>query len=96
MPRGLRPSGLTPARTHRASHGAAAPADSRWRPAHYERHRPEPATLYRLVQHHAASFIAHTDASTGAELPRFIKDEFKALLECGILARGFLRLQRGD
>ena len=60
---------------------------------HYERHRPERTTLYRLVQQHAASFIAHTEASTGVELPRFIKDEFDAFLECGILAHGFLRLR---
>ena len=65
-------------------------------PVHYERHRPEQTTLYRLVQQHAASFIAHTEASTGAELPRFIKDEFDAFLECGILAHGFLRLRCGD
>jgi uncharacterized protein (DUF983 family) len=63
---------------------------------HYERHRPEQTTLYRLVQQHAASFIAHTGASTGAELPRFIKDEFDAFLECGILAHGFLRLRCGE
>ncbi len=43
---------------------------------HYERHRPEQTTLYRIVQQHAASFIAHTEASTGSELPGFIKDEF--------------------
>ena len=59
----------------------------------YERHRPEQTTLYRLVQQHAASFIAHTEASTGSELPRFIKDEFDAFLDCGILAHGFLRLR---
>jgi hypothetical protein len=41
-----------------------------------------------LVQRHAASFVAHTGASTGAELPRFIEDEFDAFLECGILAHG--------
>ena len=52
--------------------------------------------LYRLVQQHAASFIAHTEASTGAALPRFVKDEFDAFLECGILAHGFLRLRCGD
>lgn len=63
---------------------------------HYERHRPEQTTLYRLVQQHAASFIAHTEASTDAELPRFIKDEFDAFLECGILAHGFLRLRCGS
>ena len=50
-------------------------------PVHYERHRPEQTTLHRLVQQHAAGFIAHTEASTGAELPRFIKDEFDASLE---------------
>jgi hypothetical protein len=33
------------------------------------------------VQQHGASFIAYTEASTGAELPRFIKDEFDAFLE---------------
>ena len=52
-------------------------------PLHSERHRPEQSTLYRLVQQHAASFIAHTEASMGAELPRFVKDEFDAFLECG-------------
>ena len=33
------------------------------------------------MQQHAASFIAHTEASTGSELPRFIKDEFDAFLD---------------
>ena len=40
--------------------------------------------------------IAHTEASTGSELPCFIKDEFDAFLECGILAHGFLRLRCGE
>jgi hypothetical protein len=31
-----------------------------------------------------------------AELPRFIKDEFDAFLECGILAHGFPRLRCGE
>jgi hypothetical protein len=48
-------------------------------PHHYKRRRPEQTTLYRQVQQHAASFIAHTEASTAAELPRFIKDAFDAL-----------------
>jgi Transposase zinc-binding domain len=65
-------------------------------PLHYERHRPEQTTLYRLVQQHATSFIAHTEANTGSELPRFIKVEFDAFLECGILAHGFLRLRCGE
>lgn len=65
-------------------------------PVQYECHRPEQTTLHRPVQQHAASFIAHTEASTGAELPRFIKDEIAAFLECGILAHGFVRLRCGE
>ena len=62
---------------------------------HYERHRPEQTTLYRLVQQHAATFIAEAEAAVGADLPQFVKDEFEAFLECGILAHGFLRLRCG-
>ena len=60
---------------------------------HYERRRPEQTPLYRLVREHYATFAAEVDsASGGTGLPRFIKDEFAAYLECGILAHGFLRL----
>lgn len=72
---------------HRALDGA---------PIHYERLRPEETTLYRLVQHHAASFIAHTEVSTGPVLPRFIEDEFEVLLQRGIWSHGFLRLRCGE
>jgi hypothetical protein len=64
-------------------------------PLHYERRRPEQSTLYRLVQQLAASFIAHTEASTGSELTRFIKDEFDAFLErTSSLAQRITRRQR--
>ena len=65
-------------------------------PVHCERRRPEQTTLYRLVQQHAATFFAETGAAAGADLPQFVKDEFDAFLECGILAHGFLRLRCGD
>ena len=61
-------------------------------PVHYERHRPEQTTLYRLVQQHAATFFAEAEA----DLPQFVKDEFDAFLECGIFAHGFLRLRCGE
>ena len=61
-------------------------------PVHYERHRPEQSTLYRLVRQHAQSFFAQTEEATGASLPQFVKDEFEAFLARGILAHGFLRL----
>ena len=87
---------MSDTRHHGASgvHTAARAPDAV--PLHYARHRPEQTTLYRLVQQHAASFIAHTEAATGSQLPRFIKDEFDAFLECGILAHGFLRLRCGE
>ena len=65
-------------------------------PVHYARHRPEQTTLYRLVQQHAQSFIAQSEEATGARLPQFVRDEFDAFLEYGILAHGFLRLRCGD
>ena len=63
---------------------------------HYERHRPEETTLYRLVQQHIETFFAQVEAETGSGLPGFVKDEFDAFLECGILAHGFLRLRFAD
>lgn len=63
---------------------------------HCERHRPEKTTMYRGVQEHAASFFAQAGAATSAGLPEFMKDKFDAFLECGILARGFLRLRCAD
>ena len=65
-------------------------------PVHDERHGPEQTTLYCLVRQHAASFFAQAEDAAGADLPQFVKDEFDAFLECGILAHGFLRLRCGD
>ena len=58
----------------------------------YERRRPEQTPLYRLVRAHYETFAAEVEQATGTGLPQFIKDEFEAYLECGILAHGFLRL----
>ena len=63
-------------------------------PVHYDRHRPEQTTLYRLVQQHAATFFAQAEA--GADLPQYVKDGFDAILECGILANGFMGARCGD
>jgi hypothetical protein len=47
------------------------------------------------VQQHAQSFFAQSEEAAGARLPQFVRDEFDAFLECGILAHGFLRLRCG-
>jgi len=67
-------------------------------PVHYERHRPEQTTLYRLVQQHAATCFEQAEAVAGADLPQFVRDEFDAFLECGILAHGlpWQRLVQND
>ena len=53
---------------------------------HYESHRPKHTTLQRLVQQHAAGFIARVEAGSGPELPHSIEDEFDASLENSVLA----------
>jgi hypothetical protein len=58
---------------------------------HYQRRRPEQTPLYRLVRTHYETFAADVGAH-GTGLPPFVKDEFEAYLDCGILACGFLRL----
>ena len=63
---------------------------------HYERRRPEQTTLYQLVQENVETFFAQVERETGAGLPDFVKDEFDAFLDCGILANGFLRLRCED
>lgn len=47
-------------------------------PVHYERHRPEQTTLYRLVQRHAATFFAGAEVASACVLPQFVRDEFDA------------------
>jgi len=49
--------------------------------------------LYQLVQENVETFFAQVETETGSGLPDFVKDEFEAFLECGILAYGFLRLR---
>ena len=70
-----------------------APAARR---VHYERRRPEDTVLYQLVQEHLENFLAQVELETGAGLPEFVEEEFDAFLDCGILARGFLRLRCAD
>ena len=63
---------------------------------HYERRRPETTALYQLVQQHVETFFAQVEAETTHGLPAYVKAEFDAFLDCGILANGFLRLRCED
>ena len=55
----------------------AAPAHT----VHYARRWPE------------ETILAQVQAKTGTGLPEFVKDEFEAFLECGILAHRILRVR---
>ena len=70
----------------------AAPAHT----VHYERRRPQETILHHLVREHLETFLAQVQARTGTGLPAFVREEFEAFLECGILAHGFLRVRCAD
>ena len=62
---------------------------------HYERHRPEQTTLYRMTLQHAATFFARAEDAAGADVP-LVNHEFTALLQCGtprLPARALRRLR---
>ena len=52
--------------------------------------------LYQLVQENIETFLAQMKAESDGGLPEFVKKEFDAFLECGILAHGFVRARCGD
>ena len=53
----------------------------------YRRREPESSALYRTVLEHLDAFLATT------EVPSFVATALRRYLDCGILAKGFLRLR---
>ncbi|MGK5088742.1 transposase [Bdellovibrionota bacterium FG-2] len=60
------------------------------------RRQPEKTLLYQTVQTHYLAFRARYEELTGGHLPRHVEREFEGYLDCGILARGFVRVQCGS
>src|SRR4051812_30542618 len=60
-----------------------------------QRREPEHSVLHQVVREHLETFLeeAQLRSSEGAGYPRFIEDEFRRYLECGILAHGFARVR---
>ena len=56
----------------------------------YGRREPEKSILYGLVQRHYRTFVSMMD-DTGRSLPGYVLREFDRYLDCGLLARGFVR-----
>ena len=51
--------------------------------------------LYQVVADELETFLAR-QRDRDRPVPRFVEEEFRAFLDCGILARGFLRLHCQD
>ncbi len=59
--------------------------------AGYTPRSPEQTFLHRIVGEQLESFLSRA-RETGQPAPRFIEQELRAYLRCGVLAHGFLRL----
>ncbi len=59
--------------------------------ADYERHKPEQTLLHEVVREQLESFLSRA-REQGAPVARFVERELRAYLDCGVLARGFIRV----
>jgi hypothetical protein len=60
-------------------------------PAYLAR-KPTETILYKLVQQNLESFLAHARENYEGGLPRYVEQEFRAYLKCGVFSEGFTRL----
>ena len=51
------------------------------------------AVLHRVVRENLETFLADARERLGTGYPRFVENEFRRYLECGILAHGFARVR---
>lgn len=59
-------------------------------PETYRRREPEKTVLHQVVREHLETLLMESRAE-GSGLPRYVEEEFRRHLECGILAAGFAR-----
>jgi hypothetical protein len=73
------------------SHAQCRPVDHDAAGA-YRPRDPEQSLVYRVLQENLETFLAQQQRN-GRHVPRFVDRELRGLLDCGVLACGFLRLQ---
>jgi hypothetical protein len=66
------------------------PALSTLAPA-YRPRRPTETVLYSVVRDYLETFLAHARDSYEAPLPRYVEEELRGYLRCGVFAHGFVR-----
>jgi hypothetical protein len=59
--------------------------------AEYRPRRPEESVLYGVVAGHLETFLAR-QRERDRPVPRFVERELRSFLDCGVLAKGFLRV----
>jgi len=59
--------------------------------AAYRPRRPEESLLYQVVAGELETFLA-SQQDNERNVPGFVAKEFRSFLDCGVLARGFLRI----
>jgi hypothetical protein len=61
----------------------------------YRPRNPEENPLYGVVAAHLETFLAR-QRERDRNVPGFVEREFREFLDCGVLARGFIRLRCGS
>jgi hypothetical protein len=65
--------------------------------AAYQPRAAEHGVLYRVIDEHLETFLdAAAPHADGHRLPKFVEQEFRDFLTCGVLEHGFARLRCGD
>jgi hypothetical protein len=57
----------------------------------YRPRRPTETVLYSLVREHLESFVAYARDNYDGGLPRYVEDELRGYLKCGVFSEGFVR-----
>ena len=57
----------------------------------YAPRRPTESVLYEMVRRHLESFIRWARETYEKPLPRYVEDELRGYLRCGVFAHGFVR-----
>jgi len=57
----------------------------------YQRRQPEKTVLYRVINEHLATFLGQAKQE-GKTIPKFVRKDIQGILDCGILAKGFVRV----
>ena len=70
--------------------GACLRAQGMGLAASYQPRHPEQSLLYTVVADYLETFLAR-QAERDRPVPRFVEQEFRSFLDCGVLALGFLR-----